>query len=181
MALPLRIVTVLFLTGRLASSVLAAQPLAEKPPAPEPLRTFTGHGEAVQSVAFSADGKSLASGSLDKTAKVWDVATGQERATFRGRAEADVAANNRRLGMDSVAFTPDNKILVAGSLDGTVRVWDVATKRELRTLRGHSSGVLAISIAPDGKTLASASEDRTLRIWEVGTGNQESTLFGHSG
>ncbi len=176
MAVHLRIVTVFFLASGTTSFVLAAQP-----PAPEPLRTLTGHAEAVRSVAFSADGKTLASGSFDKTVKLWDVATGQEQATFRGYGEAHVAAADVRPGINSLAFTPDGKILATSGLDASIKLWDVAAKKELHTLTGHSDRVLSIAMAPDGKTLASASEDRSLRIWEIDTGKQQSALFDNNG
>jgi len=181
MVLQLRIVPVLLLAGWTTSLALAEQPLVQKSSAPEPLQTLTGHDGAVRSVAFSADGKTLASGSFDKTAKVWDVATGQKLATLRGHGDAHVGGANPMPGINSVTFAADGKILATGGLDGTVKLWDVAAKKELRTLTGHSNRVLSISMAPDGKTLASGSEDRSLRIWEIATGNLKSTLLGHVG
>ncbi len=176
MVVHLCIVTVFFLASGTTSFVLAAQP-----PAPEPLRTLAGHAEAVRSVAFSADGKTLASGSFDKTVKLWDVATGQEQATFRSHGETHVAAADVRPGVNSLAFTPDGKILATSGLDASIKLWDVAAKKELHTLTGHSDRVLSIAMAPDGKTLASASEDRSLRIWEIDTGKQQSALFDNNG
>ena len=175
MALCLRVVTLLSLAGWITSGVLAA------PPAPQPVRTFAGHADSVRSVAFSRDGKTLASGSFDKTAKLWNVDSGELLGTLRGHGNAHPAGGNLRPGINRVAFTPDGTILATAGLDGTVKLWDVATKKELRTLRGHSNRVLSVAIAPDGKTLASASEDHSIMIWEIASGQRRSTLQGHDG
>jgi WD40 repeat protein len=106
-------------------------------------------------VAFSPDGKTLASGSDDNTIKLWDVATGKEQATLKGHT-AWVA---------SVAFSPDGKTLASGG-DTTVRLWDMEGK-ELATLKGHTKGVNSVAFSPDGKTLASGSQDKTIKLWDV--------------
>jgi WD40 repeat protein len=141
--------------------------------------TLQGHPKAVLSVAYSPDGKTLASGSDDKTIKLWDVATGQERATLTGH-EREVR---------SVAFSPDGETLASGSYDGTIRLWDVATGQEraaLRVhtaaalaLRGHTASVHSVSYSPDGKTLASGSWPAPIGLWDVATGQERATLTGH--
>jgi WD40 repeat protein len=82
-------------------------------------------------VAFSLDGKRLASASNDQTVKVWDVATGQETLTLKGHTS----------GVLSVAFSPDGQRLASASNDQTVKVWDIATGQETLTLKGHTGGV----------------------------------------
>jgi WD40 repeat protein len=126
-----------------------------------------GHTTWVWSVAFSLDGKQLASASGDETAKVWDAATGQEIRTLQGHT-----------GMvQSVAFSPDGQRLASvGWRDKTVKVWDAATGREVLTPKGHTGGIWGVAFSPDGKRLASASDDKTVKVWDAATGQEVLTL-----
>ena len=137
------------------------------------LVTLKGHGGVVSSVAFSNDGKTLASGSFDSTVKLWDVATRQELATLKGHGGV----------VSSVAFSNDGKTLASGSFDSTVKLWDVATRQELATLKGHGGVVSSVAFSNDGKTLASGSGgfDRTVKLWDVATRQELATLKGHAG
>ena len=80
----------------------------------------------------------------------------------------------RMLGVVSVAYSPDSKTLASGSLDETIKLWDVATGKERATVMGHTDAVYAnvysVAYSPDGKTLASGSFDRTIKLWDVTTG-----------
>jgi hypothetical protein len=127
------------------------------------VRTLSGHGGGVLSVASSADGKTLASGSNDKTIKLWDVASGKEVRTFSGHQRA----------VRSVAWSGDGKTLASGSEDGTIKLWDVASGKELTTLRGRKDlrtlggqedWVNSVAWSGDGKTLASASIHGTIKL-----------------
>ncbi|WP_026082838.1 serine/threonine-protein kinase [Mastigocladopsis repens] len=132
--------------------------------------TLKGHSSDVNSVAFSPDDMSLASGSDDKTIKLWNLANQQEIRTFKGH-----------LGwVWSVAFSPDGKTLASGSKDKTIRLWNLETGQELGTLDGHSDGVCSITFSPDGKTLASGSLDQTIKLWNLETGKEIRTFKGHS-
>ncbi|MBP1682169.1 MAG: hypothetical protein H6Q35_2508 [Proteobacteria bacterium] len=141
------------------------------------LLTFSGHGDEAKSVAFSPDGKTVASGNgsvkdrqrKSNSVSLWDVATGKEIATLAGHDE-DVV---------SVAFSPDGKRLVSGSNDKTIRLWDVATGKLLATLTGHAKKVTSVVFSADGKTVLSGSADQTLKLWDAAKGREIKTLTGH--
>ncbi len=137
----------------------------------EERRTLTGHTGWVRSVSFSPDGLTLASGSRDRTLRLWDVNTGEERRTLTGHTDS----------VSSVSYSPDGRTLASGSSDGTVILWDVNTGEERRTLTGHTGWVYSVSFSPDGRTLASAGDwDFTIRLWDVDTGRHLRTLTGHT-
>jgi WD40 repeat protein/energy-coupling factor transporter ATP-binding protein EcfA2 len=142
------------------------------------IRTLSEHTSGVMSVSFSADGKTLASGSLDETIKLWNVETGAEIRTLSGHTS----------GVMSVSFSADGKTLASGSTDKTIKLWNVETgaeirvlsgHRRIRVLSGHISSVTSVSFSADGKTLASGSLDKTIKLWNIETGAEIRTLFGH--
>jgi eukaryotic-like serine/threonine-protein kinase len=145
----------------------------------EEIRTLDADGSA--SVAFSPDGKRLAAGAGD-TVRVWNVETGTELATLRGK----------RLDVHCVALGPKGDRIAAGSGklysvglsvggENVVKVWEIATGKEVAALHEHGKGVTAVAFSPDGSRLATGSMDRTLRIWDLSTGEELTTLRGHSG
>jgi WD40 repeat protein len=137
-------------------------------PTGEELRQFK-HGQGqINAVAFSPDGKTLASagGEFEKSAelKLWNLAKGKEIRTLEGHT-SDVLA---------VAFSRDGKKLASGSRDQTARLWDVGTGKELRRLEGWEREVSSVAFSPDGKILAAYGEDRQqrIRLSEVATGKE---------
>jgi WD40 repeat protein len=131
--------------------------------------TLRGHTQAVWAVAFSPDGKRLASASWDGV-KLWDAATGQSIRTLKGDSGP----------VNGVNFSPDGRRVASAGRDWMVRVWDAATGKEILTLAGHTAWVNNVAFSPDGARIASASRDGTLKLWDATTGKEIRTLKGHT-
>jgi len=123
-------------------------------------RQLLGHTEQVYSVAFSPDGRLLASGAADYAIYLWDVATGKALRTLHGHQGT----------VKAIAFSPDGKLVASGSADHTVRLWSLAASQPINILTGHTDDVGALAFSPDGATLLSGSLDYSARLWSVGRG-----------
>lgn len=128
-----------------------------------------GHTDLVYTLAFSADGKTLATGSFDNTIKLWDFAGGKEKQTLK----------DHKNSVYCVAFSKDGKYLASASQDTTIRLWDAKDGKFIRELKGHSKVVDCIVFSPDSKTLASCSSDKSVRLWNPDDGKEIKKLGDH--
>ncbi len=136
-----------------------------------PPRRLRGHTREVQCLAFSPDGRLLASGSHDQTIRLWETATGRDVGCCVGH----------RGYIWSVAFSADGRRLASASWDGTVRTWEAATGRETGRFADHAGPVYGVAFSPDGRRLASAGADGAVHIRDTDTGEERQTLRGHGG
>ena len=134
-----------------------------------PITSSMAHDNAVQSLAFSSNGKYIVSGSWDGTARVWEAASGQE-----------LARMTHDSGVSSVAFSSDGKYVVSGSYDKTARVWEAASGQEVARMT-HDNGVYSVAFSPDGKYVVSGSYDNTARVWEAASGQELARMTHDSG
>src|SRR5262249_23068791 len=150
-------------TLRLAQDTRGTAPGAKTSPQPriaeaEYLRfILRAHTNAVVSAQFSRDGRTALTCSWDKTARLWDVASGRELRTLRGHED----------GVVSAQFSPDGTLALTASDDRTARLWDLARGKELRILRGHDNALGGAQFSPDGKMVLTVSDDKTARLWDV--------------
>ncbi len=124
----------------------------------------------IRCVAFSADGRYLATGGFDRAISLREPTTGKILRNFLGHSEA----------VNSVVFSPDGQTLYSASEDRTIRRWNLATSKSTATLRGHTDAVLHLAVSADGKTLLSTSKDTTARVWSLPDGKERFVLRGHT-
>jgi WD40 repeat protein len=135
------------------------------------VRAFV-HPTPVFGVAFSPDGRTIATGGQDTIVRLWDVETGQELRAFTGHTEF----------VPVVAFSPDGRYLASGSNpENTTRLWEVGTGREVRQFPGYTDFVNGLAFSPDGKYLIAAAEENSSQLWEVETGQPLDSFPGDIG
>jgi WD40 repeat protein/serine/threonine protein kinase len=136
----------------------------------KPIMTLKGHSGSVMSIAYSPDGRELASGSKDTTVGIWDTQRLQLVTQLKGHTYP----------VYGVTYSPDGKQLASGSYDTTVGVWDMQRLQLVTQLKGHAYPVYSVTYSPDGKQLASGSNDKTVGIWDMQTLQLVTQLKGHS-
>ena len=136
----------------------------------KPVIRYSPHG-AVASAAVSADGKLIATGSWDHSAKIWDAATGHAIRKLEGGHTGYI---------NSVEFSADGRELLTASDDGSALIWSVASGKPTGiAFHGHTARLLSATFSPDGKHVLTASGDKTAQIWDRATGKSIMTLKGH--
>ena len=136
---------------------------------PSPPREFSGHTDQVFGVDFSPNGKYLATGSLDQTARLWDITTGQPIQIFSGPMGE----------VGGVDFSPDGKYLVTASRDGTARLWDITSGQTVQEFKAPA-GIDYIAFSPDGKYVVGTGLHTDAHIWNASTGEIVHVLRGHT-
>jgi WD40 repeat protein len=159
--------------GILAGSAGLSPAGDDKKDVPGLIAALRGHAEQVYSVAFTPDGKILATGSFDNTIKLWDATTHKEIRTLGGQA------GHQKMVL-TVAISPDGQLLASGSADNTLKIWDIPSPRPLRTL-AHADAILGLSLSPDGKRLALAGMDGAIKVLDAATFKPLLQLPGHVG
>ena len=155
------------------------------------IRTLTGHSGSIYSLCLSSDGQTIISGSRDATIKIWhihSIKTYNSNSTnrFIGDGLIDTLTGHSD-SINSVAISLNGQLIVSGSEDSTVKLWNLNTGECLATLEGHEAGVRAVAISPDGQLLVSGSADNTIKLWQLPSMKNEPicpdpiyTLTGHS-
>jgi WD40 repeat protein len=135
---------------------------AQAVPASKELRRFGKPPGEIVALAFSPDGKTLASASSLSSVCLWQVSSGKELIRLLGHHGV----------VRAVAFSPNGKVLASAGVDRTIHLWSTATGKRIGLLKGHAAGVVSLAFNRDGKILASAAEDQTVRVWNVSSGKE---------
>ncbi|HEY9619017.1 MAG TPA: serine/threonine-protein kinase [Crinalium sp.] len=170
-------------TSRSPNSTLPSRSSANPSPAArreaswQEMGSLLGHSGPVTAIAISPDSRLIASGSRDKTIKLWNLITGELLHSFAGRSLLFSAGHSDCIR--SLVFSPDGRTLISASDDGTVKRWDLANLKLFSTLPEHGWGISAIAISPDGFLLASGGGDGRIYLWDLETEELIDSLAKH--
>ncbi|NJM27681.1 MAG: hypothetical protein HC856_04545 [Pseudanabaena sp. RU_4_16] len=158
-------------------SLASAQPVTSQPefalPALKPRYTLLGHEGSVQAVSFFTNGHSFASGSADKTVRLWDTSARRALTVMSNRS-------GYASSVTSIATSPDGHTFASGGLDNSIQLWDFRSGKSKRLLLGHTDGVLAVAFDPSSQYLVSGSSDHTVKLWDLSIGKAILTLSTHT-
>jgi sugar lactone lactonase YvrE len=157
------------------SGITAGGRLGDRPVAEQVGDLLRGHTQAINGLALSPDGKTIATTSFDNTVRLWDLASRQPIGTLRPGSSGSAVFTN------DVAFSPDGKILATTGENDKVRLWDVTGQHLIGELAGHTAVVEAVAFSSDGNTVASVGRDKTVRLWDLAGRRQIAELTGHTG
>jgi len=138
----------------------------QSPQVPDNVQRILGnlrlrHGQEIYDVAFSPDGRRLATASRDRTVKIWDMENGHELLTYAGHGDS----------VRSVAFSPDGKQIASAGGEADIKLWDPNTGKDVRTIKGKGAYVTSLAFSSDGKYLAVSNDDKAVRLYEVASGD----------
>lgn len=135
------------------------------------LKSYAGHTDKVDSLAANSDGTLLATGSQDRTVRIWDISTGKTLWTFQGHLG----------GVTAVAIRPDGKEVASGGEDGAIKLWALDNSDDHRAVETAKEPLWTVAFSPDGSKFASAGADRVIKVYNADTAKEVGSLEGHSG
>jgi WD40 repeat protein len=140
-----------------------------------------GHKNAISTVTWAPDGRKIATGSHDNTVKVWDAESGRSGITIRGVTNGmhmyqTVYGDFVAKGFNYCTYSHDGRRFVTASTDGTARLWDAATGKQILVFKGHADNITSVAFSPDDGRIVTGSDDHTARVWDAGTGAPLLTL-----
>ncbi len=169
----------------LARRLLASRAAQAAKAKPKGEPAFEGHTGTVNAVAFSSDGGWAASGSNDRTIRIWEVGRisnpSYKLLACLPQPSPPGGEGSGNIGeVYAVAFALDGKFLLSAGRDRLLRLWDLQTRKQVRVFQGHTASVRCVAFSPDGKRAVSGGDDRSVRVWDVASGEENAALIGHT-